>query len=126
MSDPTPYERLGGEPALRAVIDEFVDRAFADLMIGFFFRNADKQRVKDKEFELASSLLGGPHTYTGKPLRDAHGPHRIMGGQFMRRRKILQEVLEAHAVAPDIVALWLEHTDRLRDQVTYQQPGQCD
>ena len=38
----TPFEQLGGEVKLRAVIDTFIDRVFADRMIGFFFRNADQ------------------------------------------------------------------------------------
>lgn len=123
--DQSSYQRLGGEPALRAIIDDFVDRAFDDMMIGFFFRNADRARVKDKEFELASSFLGGPHQYTGRPLREAHAAHPIMGGQFARRRKILEETLQAHGAPEDVIARWLAHTDRLRGQVTRQGPGEC-
>jgi hemoglobin len=119
------YDRLGGERALRAIIDDFVDRAFDDVMIGFFFRNADRARVKEKEFELAAGLLGGPFKYTGKPLREAHAAHPIMGGQFARRSQILRETLAAHGVPADIVETWLAHTERLRGQVTRQPDGKC-
>lgn len=119
------YDRLGGEFALRAIIDDFVDRIFDDAMIGFFFLRADRARVKEKEFELASGMLGGPHRYTGRPLPDAHAPHRIMGGQFARRRKLLEETLQAHGAPRDIIETWLAHTDRLRGQVTRQSPSEC-
>lgn len=120
------YERLGGAPALRAIIDDFVERTFSDMMIGFMFRNADKQRVKDKEYELAAAFLGGPERYSGEPLRKAHAPHRIMGGQFARRSFILREVLQAHAAPQDIIDAWLEHTERLRGQITGDATGACN
>jgi hemoglobin len=119
------YDRLGGEQALRSIIDDFIDRVFADVMIGFFFRDANRARVKDKEFELAANLLGGPFEYTGEPLRRAHAAHPIMGGHFARRSQILRETLAAHGVPADIVAVWLEHTETLRDQVTSQPDGEC-
>ena len=54
MAETTLFEQLGGEPVLRGLVARFVDRMFDDPMIGFFFRKADRQRVKDKEYELAA------------------------------------------------------------------------
>jgi truncated hemoglobin YjbI len=86
----TSFEALGGEAALRAIIDSFVDRIFDDLMIGYLFRAADRERVKAKEFEFAARHLGAAVEYTGRPLNEAHRAHRITGGQFMRRLQILK------------------------------------
>ena len=129
MSDPStesPYTRIGGAEGLRRIIDDFVDRVFSDMMIGFFFRHADKQRVADKEYELAARFLGGPERYTGRPLREAHARHRIMGGQFLRRRRILEQVLQDHAVPAEIIEVWLEHTDRMRGQIPGDPDGVCN
>ena len=63
------FERLGGEPALRAIIDDFVDRVFDDIMIGFFFRNADRRRIKELEYQHAAEHLGGPVRYRGPAAR---------------------------------------------------------
>jgi len=52
------FQRLGGEAKLREIIDAFIDRVFADRMIGFFFRNADRERIKEMEFQLAAEFLG--------------------------------------------------------------------
>ncbi|MGZ8521739.1 MAG: globin domain-containing protein, partial [Candidatus Binatia bacterium] len=83
----TPFEQLGGEVKLRAVIDTFVDRVFADRMIGFFFRNADKARIKEMEYQLAAGFFGAPVEYHGRPLDQVHAKHPIMGGHFARRRQ---------------------------------------
>jgi hemoglobin len=121
----TDFERIGGEPALRAIIDDFVDRIFDDIMIGFFFRNADRRRIKEFEFQHAAEHLGGPIRYAGRPLKQAHAAHRIMGGQFARRKEVLRQTLVAHGVAPDIIDAWLAHTESLRLQVTSDPDGQC-
>ena len=123
---PTPFERLGGEVKLRAVIDSFVDRVFADRLIGFLFRNADKARIKEMEYQLAASYFGAPVEYHGRPLDQAHAKHPIMGGHFARRRQILTESIEAHGLADDIKKLWLDHTDELRPLITPESDSDCD
>jgi hemoglobin len=112
------YERIGGEKALRTIIEDFVGRVFDDVMIGFFFRNASRERIAEMEFQHAAEFLGSPIRYAGRPLDRAHAPHRIMGGQFDRRKKILTDVLRAHGVPEDIERAWLEHTESLRGAIT--------
>ncbi|MET0286954.1 MAG: group 1 truncated hemoglobin [Polyangiales bacterium] len=121
----TYFEQLGGEPVLRGIIDEFVDRIFADTMIGFFFQRANKERTKRFEYEHAAAFLGAAIAYGGRDLREAHKKHPIMGGQFARRRRILESTLEKHGVPADIRAAWLAHQDSLRDEVTADPEGEC-
>jgi hemoglobin len=111
------YDQLGGEPALRRIIDRFVDRMMDDVMIGFFFRAVDRAHLKQKEFEFAAAHLGGPVTYNGRPLETAHRVHRIFDGQFMRRLAILRETLEELGVPAPVRDHWLEHTLSLQDRV---------
>lgn len=123
---PSNFERLGGEARLRAIIDDFVERAFGDMMIGFFFRSASKARVKEKEYEHAAQWLGADVQYTGRPLRDAHGKHPIMGGQFNRRRRLLEQTLRDHGVDEVLISQWLAHQDSLRGEITQDALGQCN
>ncbi len=120
------FEELGGEPALRRIIDRFVDRLFDDVMVGYLFRHADRARVKEKEFEHAAEHLGGPVAYTGRPLAGAHAPHRIRGGQFMRRVQILKETLAELGAPPRVAEQWLAETLRLRPLVTVDEGDVCD
>jgi hemoglobin len=119
------FEQIGGEPALRAIIDDFVDRVFDDIMIGFFFRGIDRRRIKELEYQHAAEHLGGPVQYRGRPLGQAHAKHRIMGGQFARRMRILEQTLQRHGVAPEISRAWLDHDRALREQVTSDPDGEC-
>jgi hemoglobin len=78
------FEKLGGEARVRAIIDVFIDRVFEDRMIGFFFRNADRARIKEMEYQLAASFLGADVKYTGKALGKAHVNHPIRHTDSLR------------------------------------------
>jgi hemoglobin len=120
------FEQLGGEPVLRSIVDRFVDRMFSDPMIGFFFRKASRQRVKDKEYELAAQHLGGGVEYTGRSLKVAHAQHAIMGGQFARRLEILRQTLVEAGAPPRVIEHWISYTEGLRAQVTRDAIGECN
>ena len=111
------FAELGGEPALRRIIDRFVDRLFDDLMIGFLFQRANRERIKEKEFEFAAQFLGAPVEYSGRPLEDAHRRHRIFDGQFQRRLTILRNTLNELGAPPRVRDALLAHTSSLRDRV---------
>lgn len=122
---PRPFQRIGAA-TLRGVVQDFVHRMVRDPMIGFFFWNVDVPTLVQREYEFTARFLGGDVPYTGRPMARAHRPHRIMGGQFDRRRQILKETLEDHQLPSDLQATWLEHVDRLRGQITQDAAGRCN
>lgn len=65
-------ERLGGEPAVNAVVDKFYDKVFADKTLAPFFANTNftQQRSRQKRFliQLMSGQAKDPGTY----MRNAH------------------------------------------------------
>ena len=126
MPQPSLFEALGGEAVLRPLIARFVDRMFEDIMIGYLFHAADRERVKAKEYEFAARHLGAPVEYTGRPLPEAHRAHRITGGQFMRRLQILKETLAAFQVPAPVSEHFVQHTLSLQAQITNNSLDQCD
>lgn len=124
----TLYEQLGGEPALRAILEDFYDRVFSDVMIGYLFRGQEKARLVRLELEHTSKVLGGPHVYTGRTMQKAHAAHRILLGHFRRRNKLLEDVLEAHAVPAPVREAWLAHARALEAAVVgpVRRGAHCD
>jgi hemoglobin len=119
------YDKIGGD-ALRAVITDFYDRVFSDVMIGFLFAGKDRQRLIDKEWEFTAHFLGADVAYTGRPIRQAHARSPILGGHFERRLRILEETMDDHGVDPEVRAAWVGHTRSLRPQVTADKGSECD
>lgn len=126
VSGPSMYERLGGAVGLKSIIDDFVDRVMDDMMIGFFFRQIEREKLKRLEFQFASGHLGGPSEYEGRPIQSAHSKHPIMGGQFNRRLKILENTLRDHRVEQDIISGWLAHNESLRSHITQDGTFECN
>ncbi|MFT3692733.1 MAG: group 1 truncated hemoglobin [Kofleriaceae bacterium] len=76
-TDPPPdnrtlFERLGGQPAINAVVHEFVQTTKADPRISQFFANADSAKLEASMDVHICSITGGGCTYTGKSMLDAH------------------------------------------------------
>jgi len=113
----TDYDRLGGEPVLRQIIAAFTEAVFKDVMIGFHFHGKNHARIVEMEFQHAAEYLGGPVKYKGRSMRAVHRPLPILGGQFARRRKILENTLIAFQVDEEIRVRWLSHVDGLREEV---------
>ena len=124
MARPDLFARIGAGP-LRAVIEDFYRRLFDDVMIGFLFEGKDRQRLIDKEYELTARFLGGDVAYTGRPMREAHARSPILGGHFERRLELLRQTLAAHAVDPEVVTMWIDHTLALRPQITPDKGSEC-
>jgi hemoglobin len=120
-----PFDKIG-EAKLRAVLADFYDRVFADVMIGFMFQGKDKRHLIDREYEMTARMLGASNvTYTGRPMRTAHGAHTIFGGHFERRLQILREAMADHDVDPDVRQVWIDHTLALREQITRDKGSEC-
>ena len=118
-------EELGGVERLHAIIDDFINRVVSDMMIGFYFRGVDIQRLKRREFEFARMHLGQEGEYSGRPLKAAHQPRKIMGGHFDRRLVILEKTLRKHGISEHVIENWLEHNRKLRSQITRDAKGEC-
>jgi hemoglobin len=119
------FDKIGGDK-LRAVIADFYDRVFRDVMIGFMFQGKDKQHLIDREWEFVANFLGARDVkYTGRPLRTAHANHTIFGGHFERRLQILREAMRDHGVDADVQQSWIDHTNALRAQITRDKGSEC-
>ncbi len=103
---------------LEQVIPRFVDRMFADFIIGFRFAGKDRDRVVKHELELARRHLLGQGRYTGRPIGPLHRAMKINAGQFRRRLAILKTVLREHDVDEAVITQWIAHDRKLEPVLT--------
>ncbi len=76
------YDRLGGKPAITAVVDDFVGRVAADNRINGKFANANIPRLKMLLVEQICQASGGPCTYTGRDMKTTHAGMQITSEEF--------------------------------------------
>jgi hemoglobin len=76
------YDRLGGKPAITAVVDDFIGNVASDSRINGRFAGANIPRLKALLVEQICAASGGPCTYTGRDMLSAHRGMNIGEGEF--------------------------------------------
>ena len=79
---PSLYQRLGGQPAIVAVVDDFVGRVAADRRINRYFRRANIARLKQGLVDQLCQATGGPCVYQGPPMRVVHHRMHVTNAAF--------------------------------------------
>jgi hemoglobin len=114
---PTLFERLGGLVSIDVAVDRFYERVVADPELSGFFDEVDLRRQRGHQKAFLAMALGGPRSYTGRTLGEAHrhlgiGDHHVdlVAGH-------LAAVLAGLGVSPALIDEVVAAVDGLRDQV---------
>jgi len=100
MMQKSLYERLGGQPAIIAVVDDFVGNVAADKRINGFFGKTDIPRLKRLLVEQICAGSGGPCIYTGRDMRTAHAGMGVKNRHFNALVQDLGKSLNKFKVPP--------------------------
>jgi len=76
------YDRLGGKPAITAVVDQFVANVAGDRRINGRFAATDIPRLKKHLVDQVCAGTGGPCTYAGRDMKTTHAGMRISDADF--------------------------------------------
>lgn len=76
------YDRLGGTPAITAVVDDFLANVVADARINARFANTDAAHLRQMLIDQICEATGGPCKYTGKNMIEAHTGMGITEDEF--------------------------------------------
>ena len=82
MEKKSLYDRLGRKPAVTAVVDDFIGNVAGDTRINKRFATADIPRLKTMLVSQICQASGGPCTYTGASMKDAHKGMKITDAEF--------------------------------------------
>ncbi|KDE57703.1 globin [Halostagnicola sp. A56] len=93
MPERTLYERLGGENAIAAVVDEFYDRVTADELVAGYFDDVDMQKQRAHQAQFISSVTGGPVEYSGNEMAAVHDDMGITPSEFQAIATHLDDAL---------------------------------
>lgn len=98
------YDRVGGEKAIRAVVDDFVALAASDPKVDFTrggkwqASDAWVATLKGHLVAMLGSAFGGPQKYTGRSMKVAHQGMGITAAQFDALAGHLKATLDKHKV----------------------------
>jgi hemoglobin len=76
-TEPSLFERIGGETALFSIVAAFYDRVYADPSLAPFFKGIEREKLQRMFHEFVAVAVDGPIQYTGRELSEAHHGHTI-------------------------------------------------
>ena len=82
MAKKSLYDRLGGKPAITAVVDDFIGNVAGDTRINRRFANANIRRLKTMLVDQVCEASGGPCKYSGQSMPDVHRGMNVTDAEF--------------------------------------------
>ncbi|MEM7304452.1 MAG: group 1 truncated hemoglobin [Pseudomonadota bacterium] len=87
------YDRIGGEPKARAIVEDIWNNHSANPIVKDRFANSDPVYVKKMVFEIFAAATGATDVkYTGKDMKSAHAGMNISEMEF---NAVVDDVLKA-------------------------------
>jgi hemoglobin len=94
------YERLGGLPAIGAVVDEMLKNVAGDARIAHRFALTDLGGLRGKLIDQICQATGGPCTYQGGDMKTVHKGQRVSSADFTALVEDLKQALD-HFKVPE-------------------------
>ena len=82
FSQKSLYNRLGGQPAIEAVVKDFAGKVLADKRINKKFARSDAPRLVKNLTDFVCVATGGPCKYTGQDMKTAHKKMAVTTAEF--------------------------------------------
>src|SRR5499427_140018 len=76
------FDRLGGQPAINAVVDDFAGNVLNDSRINKKFAKTDAPRLLSNLKDFVCYATGGPCVYKGLSMKDSHKNMGTTAGEF--------------------------------------------
>ena len=114
------YDRLGGKEGIAAVIDSLLKNVASDPELKKVFAKTTGPRLENFKKALADQICGatgGPCTYKGKDMKEAHKGMKITEGQWDKFVQRLTDALNEQKVADTEQGELLALLAPMREQV---------
>ncbi|HXG09706.1 MAG TPA: group 1 truncated hemoglobin [Gemmataceae bacterium] len=115
------YDRLGGEPGIIRIVDDFVANVAADEKIKEHhrkhFQEGDVAGLKKKLADQIGEAAGGPQKYTGRSMKEAHQGLAITNADFDALVADLVKAMDNNKVGPAEKKELLDLFEKMRPDV---------
>jgi hemoglobin len=114
------YRALGGEAGITRVVDAALAEIHGDLRINFFFEKTDMADLRRLLIEQICAATGGPCTYSGRSMEEAHSGLNLTDADFDAFVDDLVRAMNSQKVPADLQKELLGLLGPMRPQVVGQ------
>ena len=116
----TLYEKMGGESAIKEMVDDFYRDVLADEIVSHFFDHTDMEKQWRHQTAFISYALGGPNQYSGRSMEEAHAGLNLQPEHLDAIVKHLTDAIMAHGASPEDLEAALGKIATLKEAVLYK------
>ncbi|MEO1378572.1 MAG: group 1 truncated hemoglobin [Cyanobacteria bacterium J06635_10] len=113
----TLYEKIGGQPTLEKVVDDFHGRIMADASLSGFFAKTDMGKQRTNQIAFFSQILGGPKDYKGRAMDTTHTGMSLQQSHFDAIAKHLTESMTSSGVSADDAKAAMAEVEKLKPAI---------
>lgn len=120
MSTPSDhlYQKVGGEKGIQTLVEAFYKRVLDDESLAPFFKNSSMENLRHMQREFFAMALGGPISYSGKPLAHAHHGRGIKETHFAAFVQHLIDTLRETDLTQEDIDEIISRIDTYANEVT--------
>lgn len=111
------YRQIGGEEAVKSVVDDFYDQVLSDERLVGYFDGMDMQELRAHQVQFISSVAGGPVEYSGADMHEAHVHLGITEEDFDIVADYLEDALRENGVGDGNVEAIMSEVAALKDPI---------
>ncbi|GAA1581217.1 group 1 truncated hemoglobin [Actinomadura kijaniata] len=111
------YEQIGGAETIAALVPRLYARVLTDHRLVSHFRGRDMGWLAYHQAQFLTALLGGPHTYEARGLRETHLLIHITDPEFDAFIEHLEAAAGSLGIDPRILTVLCEHLQERREAV---------
>ncbi|WP_445250709.1 group I truncated hemoglobin [Microcoleus sp. OTE_8_concoct_300] len=116
----TLYEKMGGESAIKEIVDDFYHDVLADEIVSHFFEHTDMAKQRRHQTAFISYALGGTKQYSGRSMEKAHAGLNLQPEHFDAIVKHLTDAIIAHGASQEDLDEALGKIATLKEAVLYK------
>jgi len=114
------YRALGGQAGIARVVDASLAEIHGDLRINFLFEKTDLADLRRLIIEQLCAATGGPCTYTGRSMEEAHSGLNLTDADFDAFVDDLVRAMNSLKVPADLQKQLLDLLGPMRPEVVGQ------
>lgn len=120
-ADPQLWTEMGEGSVVRAALEDFYKKVYADAQLAPFFEGVTQQRLVEKQYSFLKQLMTGERVYFGDRPRNAHHWMVISDALFDYREALMREQLVAHGLTESQIARWMRFESHYRRDIVKSQ-----
>lgn len=120
--DPELWAALGEGETLRAILEDFYTRVYADEKLAPFFHRVTKDHAVGKQYAFLADLFTGRRDYFGLKPFNAHHWMVISDALFDYRERLIESVMREHGLSDAMIRRWCAVHELFRRELVKSAP----